>query len=223
MPLSPAGAAWMQTSESHLAVESRGVDHETVLTIVDMGAERWDDLAELMGDRGDSSRCWCQYYRSDGSYEHDRREQNRAAMRRQVTTASVSHGVLAYEDKRAVGWCAVAARGDYPRLKRMQAATATENEDGLWSVTCFVVRVGHRRQGVAAHLLRAAIDLARRYDARIVEAYPVDPSVRPTGSSGLFQGPLSMYLHAGFIEVARPSASRSVVRLALTPSHGSRG
>ncbi len=99
----------------------------------------------------------------------------------------------------------------------MQAARGTHGEDGLWSVTCFVVRVGHRRKGVAAQLLRAAVDFARRHGARIVEAYPVDASVRPTGSSGLFQGPLSMYLHAGFIEVARPSASRSVVRLALTP------
>ncbi len=188
-----------------------------MMTIVDAGADRWDDLAELMGERGDPSRCWCQYYRSEGSYEHESRQRNRAAMRRQVTTATVPHGVLAYDGRRPVGWCAVAPRDDYPRLKRMQAARGTHGEDGLWSVTCFVVRVGHRRKGVAAQLLRAAVDFARRHGARIVEAYPVDASVRPTGSSGLFQGPLSMYLHAGFIEVARPSASRSVVRLALTP------
>jgi GNAT superfamily N-acetyltransferase len=221
--MTPVLVAGRRTSESHLAAELGGVDHETVLTVVDMDAERWDDLAELMGERGDSSRCWCQYYRSNGPYEHDSRERNRAAMRSQLTTALVPHGVLAYEDTRPVGWCAVAPRGDYPRLKRMQAARATENEDGLWSVTCFVVRVGHRRQGTAAQLLHAAIDLARRHGARIVEAYPVDPSVRPTGSSGLFQGPLSMYLHAGFTEVARPSASRSIVRLTLTASHDSPG
>jgi GNAT superfamily N-acetyltransferase len=195
-----------------------------VLTIVDADAERWDDLAELMGERGDPSRCWCQYYRSHGPYEHESsREQNRAAMRRQVSTATVPHGVLAYDGGRPVGWCAVAPRGDYPRLKRMQAARATQNEDGLWSVTCFVVRVGHRRQGVAGQLLRAAVDLARRHGARIVEAYPVDPSARPTGSSGLFQGPLPMYLHAGFVEVARPGASRSIVRLTLPPSPDARG
>jgi hypothetical protein len=66
----------MQTSESYLATESGGVDHGTVLTIVDVDAGRWDDLAELMGERGDSSRCWCQYDRSDGPYEHDSRERN---------------------------------------------------------------------------------------------------------------------------------------------------
>jgi len=174
-----------------------------VLTIVDANAERWDDLADLMDERGDRSRCWCQYYRSrsrcwcqyyrsEGPYEHQSRNSNRAAMRRQVTTARMPHGVLTYNGRRPVGWCAVAPRGNYPRLKRMQAAKATQNEDGLWSVTCFVVRVGYRRRGVATQLLHAAIDLARQHGARTVEAYPVDESIRPTGSSGLFQGPLAM-------------------------------
>jgi GNAT superfamily N-acetyltransferase len=95
------------------------------------------------------------------------------------------------------------------------AATRRAAEDGLWSVTCFVVRVGHRRHGVATALLAGAVDLARRHGARVVEAYPVDPSVRPTGSAGLYRGTLSMYLRAGFTAVAEPSASRSVVRLAL--------
>lgn len=186
-----------------------------MVTIVEADAGRWDDLAELMGERGDPSRCWCQYYRGDGRYDHNGREQNREAMRRQVTTAAVPHGLLAYEGERPVGWCAVAPRCDYPRLKRMQAARATRDEDGLWSITCFVVRVGHRRQGVATQLLAAAVDFAYRHGARIVEAYPVDASVRSTGSAGLYQGPLSMYLRAGFVEVARPGATRSIVRLTI--------
>jgi GNAT superfamily N-acetyltransferase len=99
----------------------------------------------------------------------------------------------------------------------MQAAQATQDEPGLWAVTCFVVRVGHRRHGVASRLLEAAVEFAQRHGARTIEGYPVDPSVRPTGSSGLYQGPLRMYLRAGFSEVAKPSASRSVVRLALPP------
>jgi len=138
-------------------------------------------------------------------------------MRRQIATATVPHGVLAYDAGRPVGWCAVAPRADYPRLKRMQVAKATQDEPGLWSVTCFVVRVGHRRQGVATRLLDAAVEFAGRHGARAVEGYPVDPSVRPTGSSGLYQGPLSLYLRAGFTVVARPSPSRSVVRLVLAP------
>jgi GNAT superfamily N-acetyltransferase len=187
-----------------------------MVTIVDGDAQRWDDLDELLGERGDPARCWCQYYRGDGPYQHESRERNREAMRHQVTTAAVPQGVLAYEGSRPIGWCATAPRCDYPRLPRMKAASGTRDEDGLWSVTCFVVRVGYRRQGVAGQLLAAAVDLARRHGARVVEAYPVDASIRPTGSSGLFQGSLSMYLRAGFVEVARPSTSRAVVRLPLT-------
>lgn len=192
-----------------------------MVTIVEAIPERWDDLAELIGERGDPSRCWCQYYRSTGSYEHEGRDENRAAMHRQVVAATVPPGLLAYDGDRPIGWCAVAPRAELPRLQgRMQAARGTNDEDGLWSVTCFVVRVGHRRQGVAGALLDAAVDFASRHGARVVEAYPVDPSVRPTGSSGLYQGPLPIYLRAGFVEVARPSATRAVVRLTLPRAVG---
>jgi GNAT superfamily N-acetyltransferase len=185
-------------------------------TIRHATADRWPDLEALMGERGDPSRCWCQYYRSDEPYRHGARTENRDAMQQQVTRSVVPHGVLGYDDDgRPVGWCAVAPRGDYPRLTRMRAAKATSDEDGLWSVTCFVVRVGHRRQGLAGELLAGAVDLARRNGARVIEGYPVDPSVRPCGSSGLYPGPLSLYLGAGFSEVARTSPSRSIVRLTL--------
>lgn len=187
-----------------------------MVNIVDATADRWDCLADLIGDRGDPSRCWCQYNRGQGRYEHDGRDRNRAAMHDQIVDAIIPQGVLALDQKRAIGWCALAPRKDYPRLKHMQAAKLTQDEEGLWSVTCFVVRMGFRRQGVATELLQGAIELARRHDARIVEAYPVDSSARPVGSSAvLFQGPLSMYLQAGFAEVARTSATRAIVRLAL--------
>jgi GNAT superfamily N-acetyltransferase len=184
-------------------------------TVRDATPERWPELETLFGERGDPSRCWCQYYRSPDPYHHGARAENREAMRRQVAESTVPHGVLCYEQDRPVGWCAVAPRADYPRLLSMRAAAATEDEDGLWSVTCFVVRVGHRRQGLAAELLDAAVDLARRHGARTIEAYPVDPSARPSGSAGLYPGPLSVYLAAGFTEVARTSPSRAIVRLAV--------
>ena len=135
-----------------------------------------------------------------GSYQHEGRDRNREALQQQIATATVPHGVLAYDDgKKPIGWCAVAARADYPRLRPDAGRPGNPGRaEGLWSVTCFVVRVGHRRQGVASQLLEAAVQFAGRHGARMVEAYPVDPSVRPTGSSGLYQGTLSMYLRAGF-------------------------
>lgn len=193
-----------------------GAQAEAAPLIVEASADRWDDIAALLGERGDPARCWCRFYRDDGPYHHDARAANREAMRRDVAAATLPHGLLAYANERPIGWCAVAPRRDYPRLRTMRAARATTDEPGLWSVTCFVVRVGHRRQGVAGQLLDAAVDFARRHGARLVEAYPVDPKVRPTGSSGLYQGTLSMYVKAGFEIVARPSDSRAVVRKSLS-------
>lgn len=126
-------------------------------------------------------------------------------------------GVLVYDEAGVPsGWCAVAPRAAYPRLTTYRAAAATDDEDGLWAVTCFVVRVGARRQGLAGVLLDGAVELARRHGARLVEAYPLDTTLRTASSSELFHGPLSVFLAAGFREVGtRTSLARPVVRLTL--------
>lgn len=201
------------------------------VTVVDATPDRWDGVATVMGTRGDPSRCWCQYFLFDGNYLARSVETNRAALRRQVRASDPPLGVLAYlaeesmgraDDEaarrgnhEAVGWCGVAPRSRYPRLSHSQVALATADEDGLWSVTCFVVRTGFRRRGVGTALLAGALDLARRSGARSVEAYPVDTAVKKSSSAGLYVGALSLFERAGFVEVARPTPSRAVVRLAL--------
>ena len=185
------------------------------VVVVTATADRWDDLADLFGQRGDPSRCWCQFMLAEPRYDTRPPAANRAAFRRQVTSSPVPLGVIAYLDDRPVGWCGVAPRSRYPRLARAKVSQATTDEDGLWSVTCFVVRVGHRRQGVATALLDGALDLARRHGARTVEAYPVDTAAKKVSSAELYWGASTLYERAGFAEVARPTASRAVVRLAL--------
>ncbi len=94
----------------------------------------------------------------------------------------------------------------------------TQDESGLWAVTCFVVRTGARRQGLAEPLLDGAIGLARRHGARAIEAYPVDVTVKKPSSSELYHGPLTVFLRAGFTEVGdRPKPARTTVRLVLAP------
>jgi GNAT superfamily N-acetyltransferase len=187
-----------------------------MVTIADATAECWDDLVAVIGTRGDPPRCWCQWFRHDrpGFYATSA-PQRRAALRSQ-TDEPVPPGVLVYDaDGRPSGWCAVAPRADYPRLATYPMAV-TDDEPGLWAVTCFVVRVGSRKQGLASVLLDGAIDLARRYGARVVEAYPVDTSVRAAAAVELRHGPLSVFLGAGFREIGvRPAPARPVVRLAL--------
>jgi len=128
----------------------------------------------------------------------------------------VPPGVLVYDAAGVPsGWCAVSPRADYPRLTTYRIA-GTDDEDGLWAVTCFLVRVGARRHGLADALLDGAVDLARRHGARVVEAYPVDTTMRTAMAVELRHGPLSVFLRAGFREVgARAAPARPVVRLAV--------
>jgi GNAT superfamily N-acetyltransferase len=139
----------------------------------------------------------------------------RTALRAQ-TEDGPPPGVLVYDDNgAAAGWCGLAPRADYPRLARSAVAQATQDEDGLWAVTCFVVRVGHRRQGVSGTLLDGAVDLARRHGARVIEGYPIDLGVRTPSSSELYHGAFHVFQRAGFVEVARPKPDRPTVRLTL--------
>ncbi|WP_369139069.1 GNAT family N-acetyltransferase [Modestobacter versicolor] len=186
-------------------------------TVVDATAERSDDLAAVFGTRGEASRCWCQWFRHQrpGFYATTA-EQRHDDLQTQLA-GPPPPGVLGYDDAGdPAGWCAIAPRADYPRLSSYPVAAATADEPGLWAVTCFVVRVGSRRQGLTEVLLDGAVDLARRHGARAVEGYPLDTTVRTASAAELFHGPLSVFLRLGFTEVARPSKARPVVRLALS-------
>jgi GNAT superfamily N-acetyltransferase len=178
-------------------------------------AERWPDVVTVMGTRGDPSWCWCQFYRLRGqAWRSSTAQSNKAALCDLVVSSPVPPGVVAYRGDLPVGWCAISPKRDYARL--VASRTSGGEVDGVWSVTCFVVRVGHRRQGVARALLAGAIELARAHSAAAIEAYPVDTSKRRSVStSELFHGSLSLFVSAGFDEISRPSPARALVRLAL--------
>ncbi|NQX14203.1 GNAT family N-acetyltransferase [Microbacteriaceae bacterium VKM Ac-2855] len=111
-------------------------------------------------------------------------------------------------------------RTAYERLRRSRLVTSGSadplHDDSVWAITCFVVPVAHRRQGVSAALLQAAVDFARASGARMVEGYPVDPTAAAKKSSAeLYHGVLSVFEAAGFTVQHRPSASRALVRLEL--------
>jgi GNAT superfamily N-acetyltransferase len=187
-----------------------------VIEVRDATAQRWDDVASVMGTRGDPARCWCQYFRLRGkAWQNATSSSNRDALRAQVDQDPAPPGVIAYTDREPVGWCAVAPRSSYARLAFSDVSSAVLDEDALWSVTCFVVRVGHRRAGVTRPLLEGAVDLAARHGARAVEAYPVDVTMKKASSAELYHGPLSLFLRSGFVELARPLPHRAVVRKAL--------
>jgi GNAT superfamily N-acetyltransferase len=82
----------------------------------------------------------------------------------------------------------------------------------VWAITCFYVRKGHRRQGVTAALIAAALDMARAAGVPAVEAYPLDGAVSPSATA---TGYASTFAAAGFVEVARRSPERPIMRFSF--------
>jgi GNAT superfamily N-acetyltransferase len=89
-----------------------------------------------------------------------------------------------------------------------------DKDDGVWAVTCLVVRKGYRGRGLAYPLARATIAFARQRGARALEAYPMrtQPGKEITWGE-LHVGACQVFEDAGFRQVSRPTPRRSVMRI----------
>lgn len=178
--------------------------------IVPLTPDRWPVLEELLDHGGPAARCWCMAWRIGPEYRRRLPEQNRADLHA-ITVAGPPPGLLALRDGLAVGWCQITPRADVPAIDR-QWRLRPVDDTPVWSITCFFVRKGHRRSGVTADLVAGAVDLARAAGARAVEAYPLDGAVSPSATS---TGYSSTFAAAGFVEVARRSPERPIMRYLL--------
>lgn len=179
---------------------------------------RLGDLDAVFSARGCSvaKGCYCMYYRATHAQyrELGRAKAVRDAMRALVEGGEVT-GLIGYLDGEPVGWVSLGPREAYRRLETSKIMAPVDGEP-VWSVVCFVVPSAHRGKGLAAALLRAAVDHARRQGARWLEAYPVDLEAAP-GQTQLWFGTAGMYRDQGFVEVARRKPGRPVMRLRLQP------
>lgn len=182
----------------------------------------WDDLQAVFGERGTPQWCQCQWFKlTNAEFDAVDTPERQRAFAEQTgcgdAQAPSTTGLVAYLDGEPVGWCAVEPRTAYPRLRTSRLVWTGRDEDrddaGVWSVTCFVTRKGHRRQGIGTALARAALGFARDRGATAVEGYPLLP--RPDGKVGsgdLYVGTVGMFEAAGFVEVSRPTERRAVMR-----------
>lgn len=181
-------------------------------------AQRWDDFEALFGPRGAVGGCWCMWFRLKRSeFDLQKGEGNRQAMRRIIDSGQIP-GLLAYHEDEPVGWCSVAPREAFPVLDRSPILKRVDDQP-VWSVVCFFVARPYRQQGVSLQLLQAALDYAQENGARIVEGYPVEPKKGSTPDVFAYTGLASMFLQLGFVEAARRSETRPLMRYYFeTPS-----
>lgn len=195
------------------------------LSVVAANAASWEDVQAVLGPRGDAARCQCQRFKmwpgeswaSVGAEElaHRLREQAGCGRPEAPSTA----GLVAYLDGLPVGWCAVEPRNVYRRLLRdnrvpWTGRTEDKTDSSIWAATCFVTRVGYRRRGISAALVRAAVDHARQRGARALEGYPMLTQPGQEIAWGeLHMGSRSIFTAAGFNEVSAPTPRRVVMRI----------
>jgi len=193
------------------------------ISVMPATSEHWNDIQDLFA----RTPCWCQYWRMTASeYGRPSRDQlsdnimaHRVnALRRQLESLNPP-GVIAYIDGYIVGWCGIGVRQEMGRLVRSRTIPSIDDRP-VWSIVCFLVRLGYRRRGVARALLEGAIECARAGGAPAVEAYPVDPAGKRLDTASSYVGTIAMFERAGFQRVIETSARsaglpRWLVRLEL--------
>lgn len=193
------------------------------LTIVPANQASCEDLEAIFGTRGYPARCRCQRFRTTGDewwYDPIPVEERAFRLRQQTDCdypdSDTTSGLVAYLDGEPVGWCAVDRRSEHVRLGQTAWKGRSEDreDDTVWSVTCFVVRVGFRGRGITYQLAEGAVDFARERGARALEGYPMDPEPGKVITWGdLFVGHRKVFERAGFREVSHPSRRRCVMRI----------
>jgi GNAT superfamily N-acetyltransferase len=164
----------------------------------------WPAVEQILGRDGERG-CWCQYWRlSSSDYSRRPPAEGAGLMRRQLA-ADPAPGIVAYRGDEPAGWLGLWPRERFARLVRSQTIPRLDDVP-VWSVVCFLVRVGHRRQGVARALLDGAIDYARGRGAPALEAYPVDPGERRADPTLAYVGFVGMFEAAGFRVVSETDA-----------------
>ncbi len=190
------------------------------IVIRPVSPETWPAFEDLMGERGGYGGCWCMAWRlSAKAFDKEKGPGNRAAMKKLVCDRQAPNtpppGLLAFDGDEAVGWCSVAPRQQFKRLESSRVLKPVDDAE-VWSVSCFLIRKSHRKQGLSLLLLNAACDFVREQGGRIIEGYPIAPTKKPYPTVYAWTGFHDVFRSVGFTEVLRRSETRPIMRKILT-------
>ncbi len=187
-----------------------------MITGRELRSDDWPIIEELFGPRGACGGCWCMSWRvahGGKMWQAAVGEPNRKSFRKLVTGGQ-AHGVLAFDGKSPVGWCAFGLRTEFPRTETVKAYRR-DDIAGVWSINCFFIDKEYRKSGLSELLLAAAVKAIKKHRGKVIEAYPTpltkDGKQLPAAFS--YTGPEVIFQRAGFKEVQRLSASRPLYRL----------
>lgn len=180
--------------------------------------QTWSDVQAALTGGGDGKTCQCTWpVMRSAQYRATSPAERREFLHSQVVS-DTPPGLVAYVDGEPAGWVRVGPRTAHQRIANSRVAAPSPepmDDPTVWVVSCFSVRNEHRRKGVSAALLDAAVAYARAEGARVLEAYPVDNTATKPSANSLFVGALSTFADAGFDVVAAPTETRRLVSLTL--------
>jgi len=176
-----------------------------------LNEDNWKDFEQLFGDRGAAGGCWCMLWRKKpGEFKEHKGNGNRKSMHH-LARSGRAPGILAYEGDTPVGWCAIAPREEYPALSRSRVLKPIDDQP-VWSVSCFFIDKSHRKMGLSAKLLEAAVDYAKARGAKIIEGYPIEPDNNNYPAVYAWVGLAKTFRKAKFKECIRRSPTRPIMR-----------
>ncbi|WP_460781793.1 GNAT family N-acetyltransferase [Microbacterium shaanxiense] len=165
----------------------------------------FDDVVTLVGPKKPTSNvCFCLSYRLGNKENVALRGEARAARVRELCEHDPPPGVIAYLDDEPVGWAALHPRRD-TSFARNRLIPHVDDLD-VWSLWCFRVRPGYRKQGISHALIEGAVAYARERGAPVIEGYPVDNRGEKVDLTMAYVGTKAMFEKAGFVQAAETSS-----------------
>lgn len=169
--------------------------------IVVRPATVFEDVATLVGPKKPTSNvCFCLSYRIGSRENNELRGAARAERVRGLCEQDPPPGVVAYLDDEPVGWAAVHPRAN-TSFARNRLIPHVDDLD-VWSLWCFRVRPGYRKQGILHVLIDGAVGHARRLGAPAIEGYPVDNKGQRVNLTMAYTGTRALFEQAGFTKAA---------------------
>lgn len=179
---------------------------------------RWDDFEAVLG-KGGLGGCWCMYWlvKRTADWGEGQRGGSKALNRdrfRSIAAQSPPPGLIAYEADTPVAWARVMARTRHPGLANSTWFKTELNIEGVWSLSCFVVKKQWRGHGLTSLLTRAAADFARNHGATALEVYPTETTAQKHPAT-VYTGLASTFRKLGFEVVQAKAPHKPMMRLSL--------
>ncbi len=175
------------------------------LTIRPLTAARVDDVKTVTRGTWGAS-CWDLFPRYTAAEQRELgitgggpgtgEAKRRAVLAKLARRRKNSAGLVAYRGGEPIGFVSLGPRYDFARIRNSKA-TPPVDEVAAWVIPCITVRRGHRGQGVAVAMIRAAVEYAGSRGAPAVEAYPRADAKRVHDDFAFF-GTDAMFRKAGF-------------------------